>query len=157
MPNHVENILRISGPADDLVKFETICRGKSPEYKPSSLMIELGLHKEEDKEEVLTFSGIVPVPAEIVAQTYDRAGYDWQNENWGTKWDAYGPPQMVQMGTSLLYTFQTAWNAPELWLRAAAQSFKTLRFELFARSEQPFSLSIVAFHDGDGELQWEVS
>ena len=153
MPNHVENILRISGTEEDLAAFKAICHGKSPEYAPPKIPIPWG--RQLPKEEVLTFSGIVPVPAEILAKTYDKAGYDWQHENWGTKWDAYGPPQVVQVGRDLIYTFQTAWAPPLKWLRAAVEKFPTLHFELFARDEYPYTMSVDAYYTDDGAVSWE--
>lgn len=151
MPNHTENVLRVSGPKDELDRFERVCRGRSPQYAESEVDRKLFGPRREEPETCLTFSGVVPVPAVILLGTYDRLGYDWQTKHWGTKWDAYGPPELLRTENgSLVYLFRTAWCPPRPWLRAAAAKFPGLRFELFARDEYPYCVTIVADRYEDG-------
>jgi hypothetical protein len=55
--------------------------------------------------------------------------YDWNTENWGTKWNAYGQDEksIARTEDTLTLTFQTAWSPPRLWLCA-----------LFNATEMPF-------------------
>jgi hypothetical protein len=48
---------------------------------------------------------------------------DWNRENWGTKWNAYGqndedPENVARTGDTLTLVFQTAWSPPKLWICA---------------------------------------
>jgi len=84
--------------------------------------------------------------------------WNWRDANWGTKWDAYGHPQVFQAGNgALIYTFETAWSAPLPWLRAAVKRFSKLTFELWSRDEYPWCMSVLACHDEDAPngIRWE--
>ena len=39
--------------------------------------------------------------------------YDWNSENWGTKWNAYATKVFTNDNDTLEFTFQTAWNIPQ--------------------------------------------
>jgi len=158
MPNHVSSVLRVTGDEAQLQAFRSACQGFGVAYAQSSIEAELGIAPEPRVETCLTFHGIVPVPADVQAQTFDPAGYDWQRANWGTKWDAYGHPQVFQAGNgALIYTFETAWSAPLPWLRAAVKRFSKLTFELWSRDEYPWCMSVLACHDEDAPngIRWE--
>lgn len=155
MPNNTENILRVTGPVDDIERFKVACRGKGANYALADYEKDPKFPREEPIEVCLTFHGTVPVPDEIQAQKYDPAGYEWQSANWSTKWDAYGPPTLMEPRAGVLvYMFTTAWRPPSAWLRATSLKFQSLTFELFARDEYPYCMSIVARWD-DGEPRWQ--
>lgn len=79
-------------------------------------------------------------PDAAAMKTYDRSmvgakdgWYDWNSQNWGTKWDAYDV-SAVQGGSGrkvhLIYDFATANATPLPALEAMMELFPYLNFEL---------------------------
>lgn len=141
MPNHVECVLRVTGDANTVRQFKELCVGSGPRYveKPGSA----NWDDEEPESRVLDFNKLLPVPSGVLARGYSTAGFEWQIANWGTKWNAYGPPYCVEIPHGVAYFFTTAWNTPKGWLSAAAARFPSLRFELWARDEYPWAETIL--------------
>jgi len=55
--------------------------------------------------------------------------YDWQVNNWGTKWDAHVCSE-TKNEDSFHVWFDTAWSPPTLWLEKVHNMFPDLSFEL---------------------------
>jgi hypothetical protein len=129
MPNWNDNELVITGPANKLKAFVDFVRGKSPTYiekKESPNFTE-----KEANESILQFNTTVPVPDNILAQGYSEAGYQWQVEHWGTKWDVFDidfSPHYTK--GKVIYRFSTAWSPPIPWLEKTAPLFPKLSFRL---------------------------
>jgi hypothetical protein len=53
--------------------------------------------------------------------------FNWNIENWGTKWDAYEQDEksVIRTEDTLTLTFQTAWSPPRLWVCALFNATKT--------------------------------
>lgn len=120
MPNHVTNILVVSG--DEQVRqamFEAI-KGD-----------EVGLGS-------IDFNKVIPMPEHIFrgnlgpaerAQYGSDNWYDWSVANWGTKWNSYGYHDYTEKdfdGATL--TFDTAWSSPQPVIAALAEKFPDLHF-----------------------------
>ncbi len=60
--------------------------------------------------------------------------YDWNVNNWGTKWDVDATLQNETENT-LEYTFDTAWSPPVDWLRKVAKQFPKLTFTMNYKEE----------------------
>jgi hypothetical protein len=63
---------------------------------------------------------------------FNSGGYEWCNENWGTKWGichAKEPEENYQWG-ELFYTFASAWSPPLPVVKKMSEMFKGLRFIL---------------------------
>jgi hypothetical protein len=55
---------------------------------------------------------------------FKRTSLDWNRENWGTKWNAYGDDPHIERGRdTLTLRFQTAWSPPYPWLAALLNKF----------------------------------
>lgn len=160
MPNIVQNILRVTGPLDVVADFLDVNVAQAGGYRiaPWSRNMQPerysdGQTHEPRETRLFTFAGLVPIPQSVLDAGYSDAGHDWQRENWGVKWDA-GKPEVVQVSNGAIITFTTAWSSPLAWLRVAVGRFQVLHFELFARDEYPWTLSVDAYtYDGDAE--WE--
>lgn len=55
--------------------------------------------------------------------------YDWNVNNWGTKWDADSKNDSDSK-TELSYSFDTAWSPPDNWLKNVSAMFPKLEFTL---------------------------
>lgn len=122
MPNHVTNILSVSGDREKVREmFEAI---KSDEIGLGSI----------------DFNKVIPMPEHIFSGNLGMAErekygkdnwYDWSISNWGTKWNSYGydgayTPQDFD-GEHI--EFQTAWSRPENVIAALAAKYPDLSFE----------------------------
>lgn len=88
----------------------------------------------------IDFSVLLPTPINSwpgsVGQRHEKAfpttNLEFNRENWGTKWNAYGKDDgytsIVQTDDTLTLTFQTAWSPPYGWLCAVFNTFEA-RFE----------------------------
>ena len=167
MSSWTSNHMRVVGPEGDLEIFVTTAAGERPEYKPS--------RQEQDRLRAtsasdggtppppghrdrpttpLCFDRIVPVPASLLARTYDgeeaaadaaavnshgrgapSCGYDWELANWGVKWGAVDAEVDRVSATEVLYRFATAKDTPVPFLIAASRKFPRLHFQLHSTVE----------------------
>lgn len=105
MPNHCSNHLTVKGPDHDVSNFWDSCLGDDGEHHLNNL---------------------IPMPQEIKDS---EDWWNWANENWGTKWGAYGEyvnnnePGLLEIG------YDTAWSplSVEFWEKVAKR-FPNLTF-----------------------------
>lgn len=131
MPNWCGNYIKLEGKVSDIIKSIEGMKGKRPCYACEADKI-----SDEAKNEIVyTFNATVPVPAEIQAKTYHEAGYAWQSDNWGTKWDMLHEADstldkilkdLAELDqdeiTSTGFGFSTAWGPPENWFTSLAMA-----------------------------------
>ncbi len=62
---------------------------------------------------------------------YNRGGYEWCIENWGTKWGLYEVDLLEEdlENGHLNYYFETAWSPPEPVILAMSKRFPGLEFQ----------------------------
>lgn len=117
MPNHVTNRLWIIAPTKKREEeILTFLKGKENLEKDDEVEI--------NEEVFIDFSAITPKPAWVFngdvgpteRQIWGKNNwYDWQSENWGTKWNAYSQyyaDDTVGSEEIPMIEFQTAWSAP---------------------------------------------
>ena len=119
MPNWCSNTLRVFGPAEDVRRFKEQATGYLPWHKIKG-----------QKQTVLNFHSLVPVPPEILTAGYNDAGYHWERENWGCKWGACEASLADEWEDTLIYSFDTAWSPPIAFLEKLAPQWPTLKFLL---------------------------
>lgn len=136
MPNWCSNSLSVKGQQEKLQAFIKACSGKTPRYKKHNFIAEddvlnehVDLGYEEVQEREFTFNALFPVPEEVCEQGYSKAGYNWQIDNWGTKWDAC-EPYIEMRDTELLIGFETAWSPAEHWVQKVSELYPDLEFEI---------------------------
>lgn len=125
MPNHITNILHLEGPRSDIDQI------LGPATDPESF----------------SFKYTVPPPEESVTDPEKWDWYNWQIENWGTKWDAY--ETLFNSNESdedyAEINFQTAWSPPSAWLATTVEKFPNVEFKLYWLDEDyPTSGQILA-------------
>lgn len=151
MPNHTKNEVEISGDKETLAKVVELMTTKH----------------EDSKFEDVTFSKIIPspdwdttpnedgeLPTEIeeiknmdgeVVMTVkrfpggksDERWYDWNINNWGTKWDAYNT-YIEDYGSSVSMSFQTAWAPPVEVAQELRRRFNSIDIKwMYNQEEDP--------------------
>lgn len=157
MPNHVKNIVAISGDKESVKRFK------------EQVMYQV---EGEDGKLPISFQTIVPMPEELniesgsrsyIAQDYARADeqgkaailaerkvteeqlkpwldnlskygsatwYEWRIARWGTKWDAYEQEVEDETDTMVRLTFWTAWSTPSEVMQALSAKFPTLEISV---------------------------
>lgn len=110
MPNHVTNTIEIYVWHDE-------------DKETTDKVLKL-LRDEDSEGEVIDFAKIVPQPDNLFTDNLGskereqcaREGrpnwYDWQCDNWGTKWNAYSQSLLERDTYTVKIQFDTAWSPP---------------------------------------------
>ena len=183
MPNHITNVLKVSGSPEEVERFRVKVSSENPvileaikksviekrdEYKgivegtiKSHYQIPYAqeqldeYQKQIDEgtytEVLIDFEGTVPMPEELKGsvsgseqskpewqkkrseELIKKYGFDdwygWSINNWGTKWGAYGIEGSENNVDNIVYTFDTAWSCPSVWIETTSQMFPSLTFK----------------------------
>lgn len=137
MPNWVRSEIAITGKRAELDKFIELA--KNDNY----------YHEEEDPKDRVTFfdfGKFMPRPAEE-----EDNWYDWNCENWGTKWNAKFVELDDDSEEIIIYRFETAWNriSDQLW-EDIKSKFPRLHFSFIAIEEGGFFWSRT---EDNGEIE----
>jgi len=141
MPNWCRNELEVRGPEEALAKFHDAHAGRNDDDEttfsfkgsvptPSVLSKVISSHpnkkwKRGDEEIVISERTIKFLKARYGADCW----YEWQNANWGTKWDA-GTAHFDALPGFRLYEFSTAWGPPAEWAKKASALYPELQFSI---------------------------
>lgn len=154
MPNWCNNKLTIVGPESELASFVEAARGYGQKYKKQAWEIEeakrraaAGIPEPELKLSPFCFHSLVPLADGLEFQPYDPVGYNLEHEAWGVKWGDCDAALAVQETNRLVYTFDTAWSPPKLFLEKLSAKWPELRFALSFGEEYP-TRGRLAFHNG---------
>lgn len=120
MPNYVYTSLEVSGSKEELAKFK---EKASKPYKSDGIT-EAG--------DLLFWNFVRPESIEW----WDKNWYEWNIENWGTKWDACESTLCYEDEYSLSYSFSTAWDLPRPVFEAMAKQHPKLSFHAYCQEEQ---------------------
>ena len=139
MPNWCDNSLTVEGDEKELERFYEHAKGYGLTWESDEQ-----IPKDEKYHSLLDFSKFVrPTDTELLrpyGSQEDSYGYDWCNENWGTKWNAcdaisnwdenrYGIGADGIDKSYIGYSFNTAWSPmSEQLLRNMEQMFPNLKF-----------------------------
>ncbi len=147
MPNHITNILFVSGDTGDVNRFSAAV------YRMEKMTEKTWNHEVGDEVPVFDFGGTVPFPKELEGTTSGSPNaipekekkkhdelmrkygavnwYDWSIQHWGTKWNAYDvePVEQDPNGATLKFRFNTAWSPPVAWLVETAKLYPSLKFQ----------------------------
>ena len=145
MPNWVDTSITISGSEEEIAKFRT----KASKPHPIEYNGEIGLSEEE-----FSFWNFISPPQEaILSGEYfgtngwiegEKKGdttnnwYNWNNDNWNTKWDACDQRLDTDDPTQLTYYFQTAWSPASPVFEAMVAQHPELAFSIWWEEEQGF-------------------
>jgi hypothetical protein len=137
MPNWCDNSLLVEGDEKELERFFEHAKGYGLTWGSDEQ-----IPKDEKHHSLIDFSKFIrPTDAELkrpYGDQEDSYGYEWCNENWGTKWNAcdaistwdedrYGSGGIDK--SEIGYSFNTAWSPmSEQLLRNMEQMFPKLKF-----------------------------
>lgn len=89
----------------------------------------------------------VELATEYLIQFGANNWYDWQNANWGTKWNGYS-----QSMDGDVIVFDTAWSTPEPIIAKLSSMFPDLRFEVeYADEDLGHNVGKYVYVDGNCE------
>jgi hypothetical protein len=80
--------------------------------------------------------------ADVTAKSkLDNSWYNWNNRNWGTKWDVANQAELVNEEENgenlvLVYQFDTAWSVPVPVIQKLSEQYPTLLLTLSYEEEQ---------------------
>lgn len=73
--------------------------------------------------------------------------YEWSNDNWGTKWNAYGQPDNRNTGDTMF--FQTAWKSPVWLIQELSRMFPLVKIQLtYADEDSGSNTGRLLFQNG---------
>jgi len=146
MPNWCDNNLRITGSQEELDRFRHMIRPVAIDWEGTAerlleeanmtdnptekirLMSQRAAFLRHDDEPCL-FASFYPPPPEVIKEGFSHAGYNWQVDKWGTKWDV-SDFDLDAYDELLVIMFSTAWAPPLGWVVHVGKMFPELRFEL---------------------------
>jgi hypothetical protein len=132
MPNHITNILLISGDNSR----ETIL-----EINRLKQMVN-------NNHQNFSIENYIPMPTDVDTRM-------WRIKNWGTKWDVYEVSEWEYIISDikplfLKISFQSAWSTPIVAILKLSKLFPTLRIECkFADEDTGSNCGMYVFKNGD--------
>ena len=144
MPNWVHNNLSITGPAEEVQAVKA--RLAAPYERIYTKYTKTGLVTEKvTVEQDFSFWNIVHPEGEDRVKYDESLGapgaapfwYDWNCNNWGTKWDTNA--ELIEHADDhLQYCFDTAWAPPYEAMASLGKNFPTVHVELEWEEEQGY-------------------
>lgn len=155
MPNHVYSTITAYGSEPDIIKIKKELKGK-------------------EKDQHLSFENIIPVPKHIFQgnlgqkekEKYGRNNwFDWNCDNWGTKWNAYSQPEddpkifgeanslkfikdKENTPAVITYNFCTAWSPVPKILESLSEKYPSCIFKYAFLDEGGGFSGIEFWHNG---------
>ena len=120
MANWCKNFLRVTGPAEDVTRFQnqaaavTPCQGTKTESTP----------------EAFSFQRLVPLPAKCRTAAADPDGVGSPRQAWGCRSDAFHSEQVETWEGGVVYRFATPWQPPTAFFQRVSELWPTMVFVL---------------------------
>jgi hypothetical protein len=148
MPNWVITRIYITGPEDKIKEFEDkairleeekvfsfdrinkrpeeLDNTTSPPPKPKKIKVKTQLGEDLEVEEIADCNNATPEMCKDLESRFGHNNwYDWNNWNWGTKWDC---SESIYSQEDKILEFQTAWACPEEIIAEMSEMFPNLQF-----------------------------
>jgi hypothetical protein len=180
MPNHITNILTITGDEQEVQKCLAEIKGQNEDQfidfntfapmpkelentqAPAKIISQEEYDKQEariansdltDIEKQFGFSrGITKEMSKRFKEEFGADNwYDWHLQNWGTKWNAYD--QISEEGDNVI-TFDTAWSTPFDAIQTLSTKYPTLSFNV-RYADEDFGHNVGEYTLEDGEETYE--
>ena len=148
MPNWVSNTLRVKAKTEQ--ELDAFLDAVNAHNDPTQQSF-----KSEYSSFDFNFNAIVPQPSNLFLDNLGAKEremckelnipnwYDWNTDNWGTKWNACHTDLSHQSKKECTITFDTAWSFPTPVIYKMYEMFPHLKFNIFAIEEShDFALEI---------------
>lgn len=181
MPNHVKNIVSISGSKESIARCsEQIFKGGKFSFEnikpmPEELNVECGslsytamdwmkadkIGRKNIEKSIQEKYGINNREAKARLQRYidnvakygHTTWYEWHCEHWGTKWDAYDIEVLERNEEFIQINFFTAWSTPLQAIKTLAEQYPDLSIDVdFADENVGYNCGSYGFTEGN---YWE--
>ena len=176
MPNHITNILTITGDEQEVQKCLAEIKGQGEdqfidfntfapmpkELENTQSPVKIISQEEYDKQEARIANNDLTdiekqwgfsrgITKEMSKRFIEEFGadnwYNWHLANWGTKWNAYD--QISEEGDNVI-TFDTAWSTPFDAIQTLSAKYPTLSFNVrYADEDFGHNVGEYTFEDGD--------
>ena len=138
MPNLCFNWLTVSGPAEEVVRFQQQAVGFWPWGPPES----------GEAPNVLNFHSLVPIPPEVLAAGYKAAGQTWEFEHWSCHVGARHAAVVDQWEGGLVYQFLTDWTPAVRFVEEVSRAWVALVFVLSYQEPRAAFEGLASAHAG---------
>ena len=148
MPNWVITRIYITGPEDKIKEFEDnairleeekvfsfdrinkrpeeLDNTQCPPPKPKKIKVKTQTGEELEIEEIADCNNATPEMCKDLESRFGHNNwYDWNNWNWGTKWDC---SESIYSQEDKMLEFQTAWSCPQEILLRMSEMFPDIQF-----------------------------
>lgn len=142
MPNHVYNTLTIHAQTKE--ELDSLIATLATPFEVQEHNWTTGEYETKISDSPFSYNNIIPFPTE--PNSYwdykDEDGkthqkwYDWNINNWGTKWDAYDVSIESHTDLSVTYCFNSAWSPPVNVFQALCLKYPNLSLNLYYEEEQ---------------------
>ena len=165
MPNHVTNILTLTGSAEDIAKIKELAHVGEEDFSfeglvpmptqikntvASSISSDEPKYEVRDGVEVFMENSTEEGRASLQKKYGCTNWYDWACTNWGTKWGSYDSTLEDEGEDFLQYTFLTAWSFPEEFFLQFSQRFPDVHMKVrFADEDFGNNCGEVELMEGD--------
>lgn len=105
----------------------------------------------ENEDQCLSFNKLVPLPEEEKDNWYE-----WQTNNWGTKWDSCDSTFVVE-NNKLIYEFNTAWGPPNEWFKKIYNKYEIDMILLYYEPGCDFAGCYEKINDEINELDFNTN
>lgn len=107
------------------------------------------------------YSAVLTTDADVIAvgklylENKEKYGattwYDWNCDNWGTKWNVSDDVLDSESDTELVYYFNTAWSAPIAVLQTLSKQFPDvlIKLESTYEDDMPYNIYVTEFQKGE--------
>jgi hypothetical protein len=171
MPNWVYNSITVTAPSGDKMELEMFLREME---MPRPEAVSEGFEPTGEIKLVargFSFWNVIAPPADKLEEYFgihgwkdgkevgntDTNWYNWNNENWGCKWDAGDGDVGWLDEDTLQITFQTPWDCPRGVVAAIAEQYSHLVFSWVYEEEQGWGGELTL---KDGEVivdeEWDI-
>ena len=148
MPNWVITRIYITGPEDKIKEFEDnairleeekvfsfdrinkrpeeLDNTQCPPPKPKKIKVKTQSGEDLEVEEISDCNNATPEMCKDLESRFGHNNwYDWNNWNWGTKWDC---SESIYSQEDKMLEFQTAWSCPQEILLRMSEMFPDIQF-----------------------------
>lgn len=139
MPNWCNNDIAINGTKEDIDALEALLQTGENSFDFNLFAPYPKEFKDADNEAKRVYDELVKEAGDpyridwgkVPADGFNKGGYEWCIENWGTKWSADEPTSERVRDTDFSIWFETAWSPPIPVIQKMSETFPKLKITIY--------------------------